>query len=103
MKIKWINIPEPASINVKVKMSVTQTCPTLCHPIYCSLPGSSVPGILPARILECVAMPSPGDLHNPGIEPRSLALQADSSPSEPGGKPRFIIILVIYYHTSSES
>ena len=32
--------------------------------------------------------PSPGDLPDPGIEPRSLALQADSLPSEPPGKPR---------------
>ena len=32
--------------------------------------------------------PSPGDLHNPGIEPRSPSLQADSLPSEiPGGSP----------------
>ena len=31
--------------------------------------------------------PSPGDLPSPGIEPRSPALQADSLPSEPAGKP----------------
>ena len=31
--------------------------------------------------------PSPGDLPNPGIEPRSPALQADALPSEPPGKP----------------
>ena len=31
--------------------------------------------------------PSPGDLPNPGIEPGSLALQADALPSEPPGKP----------------
>ena len=31
--------------------------------------------------------PTPGDLSNPGIEPWSLALQADSLPSEPPGKP----------------
>ena len=31
--------------------------------------------------------PSPGDLPDPGIEPRSLALQADSLPSQPPGKP----------------
>ena len=31
--------------------------------------------------------PSPGDLHDPALEPRSLALQADSLPSEPPGKP----------------
>ena len=34
-----------------------QSCPTLCDPMDCSLPGSSVPGILWARILEWVAMP----------------------------------------------
>ena len=32
--------------------------------------------------------PPPGDLTNPGIEPRSLAMQVDSLPSEPPGKPK---------------
>ena len=32
--------------------------------------------------------PSPGDLHDPGVEPRSPALQADTLPSEPLGKPQ---------------
>ena len=41
--------------------------------------------ILQARIPEWVAMPSSRDLPNPGMEPRSLALQVDSSPSEPPG------------------
>ena len=45
---------------------------TLCSPVDCSLPGSSVCGILQARILEWVAMPSPGDLLNPKIKPVSL-------------------------------
>ena len=45
-------------------------------------------GILQARILEWVPFPpSPGDLPNPGIEPGSLALQADSLPTELSGKP----------------
>ena len=43
----------------------------------CSLPGSSVHGILQARILEWVAVPFPGDLY-PGIEPRSPTLQVFS-------------------------
>ena len=38
--------------------SVAQSCPTLCNPMYCSPPGSSVHGIVQARILEWVAMPS---------------------------------------------
>ena len=33
-----------------------QSCPTLCDPMNCSLPGSSVHGILEARILEWVAI-----------------------------------------------
>ena len=55
----------------------------------CSPPGSSVHGILPAKILEWVAIPSPGDLPNPGIDPRSPALQADTLQAEPGGKILF--------------
>jgi len=35
-----------------------QSCPTLCHPMDCSLPGSFVHGILQARTVEWVAMPS---------------------------------------------
>ena len=67
---------------------VTQSCLTLCNPMDSSLPGSSVHGILQARILEWIAFPSPGDLPNPGIEPWSPALQAHYLLSEPPGKPR---------------
>ena len=41
----------------KVKVLVTQSCPTLRDPMDCSLPGSSVHGILQARILEWIAIP----------------------------------------------
>ena len=56
-------------------------------PMDSSLPGSSVRGILEARILE-FPFPSPGDLLNPEIKPGSPALQADSLPTEPQGKPK---------------
>ena len=49
-----------------------------CHPMDCSLPGSSVHGILQVRTLEWVPFPSPGGLPDPGIEPESPLLQADS-------------------------
>ena len=39
-------------------LSQLQSCPSLCDRMDCSLPGSSVHGILQARILEWVAMPS---------------------------------------------
>ena len=48
----------------------------------------TVHGILQARTLEWVPFPSPGDLPNPGIEPRSPALQADSLPAGPQEKPK---------------
>ena len=63
---------------------VTQSCLTLCNPVDCSPPGSSVHGILQARILEWVAMPS----SRGSFQPRSPVLQADSSLSEPPGKPK---------------
>ena len=47
--------------------------PTLCDPMVCSLPGSSVHGIL-QTILEWAPCPPPGDLPDPGIEPASPAL-----------------------------
>ena len=70
------------------EVKVTQSCPTLCDHMDCSLPGSSVHGILQARHWSGLPFPSPRDLPNPGTEARSPALQADSLPSEPPGKPR---------------
>ena len=54
----------------------------------CSLPGSSVLGILQERILERVAISFSRDLPNPGIKPRSPALQADSVQSESPVNPK---------------
>ena len=71
---------------------VTQSCLTLCEPVDCSPPGSSVLGILQARRLQWVPFPSPGDLPDPGIKPRSPALQVDSLPSGLPGKPFYQII-----------
>ena len=70
-----------------MKVKVAQSCPVLHDRMNCSLAGSSVRGILHARILEWVGMPSPGDLLDPETEPGSPAWQADSLPSEPAGKP----------------
>ena len=64
-----------------LKVKVTQSGLILCGSMDCNLPGSSVHGILQARILESVAIP------NLGIEPRSPGLQEYSLPSEPPGNP----------------
>ena len=47
-------------------------------------------GIIQARILDWMPCPPPGDLPNPGIKPMSPAMQEDSLPSEPSGKPNAI-------------
>ena len=79
----------------KKEIEVAQSCPTLCDPEDYSLPGSSVHGILQARILEWVTIPSPGDLPDPRIERRSPTLEADALTSDPLGKPMMSIILVV--------
>ena len=62
---------------------------TLCNPKDRSPPGSYVHGDSPAKNTGVgLSCPPLGDLPNPGIEPRSPALQADSLPSEAAGKPK---------------
>ena len=67
--------------------SVTLLCLTLCDPMECSPPASSVCGILQARILEWVAIPFSKGSSWPRDQTLSLALQADCLLSEPPGKP----------------
>ena len=54
----------------------------------CRQPGFSVHGILQARVLEWLPFPLPGNLPDPGIEPRSPELKADSLLSELQGTQR---------------
>ena len=72
----------PNAITLRVQFSsVAQSCPTLCDLMDCSLPGSSVHGILQARILEWVTFPSPGDLPDPGFESGGQNIGASASAS----------------------
>ena len=73
-------------MKVKSESEVAQSCPTLHNPMDCSLSGSSVHGIFQTRVLEWGAISFFRDIPDPGIEPRSPALQADSLPSEAPGK-----------------
>ena len=65
------------------EVKVAQSCPTLCDPMDYTLHG-----ILQARILEWVAVTFSRGSSNPGIQPRSPSLQADSLPAESQGKPK---------------
>ena len=64
---------------------------TLCDPMECSLPGSSVCGILQARILERVAIPFSRDLPDPGIKQGLLHLPFEP-PWDPGDLIRTQIV-----------
>ena len=61
-----------------MKVLVAQSCPSLWDPMDCSPPDSSVHGIFIQEYWSELPFPSPGDLPDPGIKPRSPALQADS-------------------------
>ena len=65
---------------------VSQSCPTLCDPMDCSPPGSSVHGPFQARILEWVAIYFSRGSSQPRMEPGSPALEVDALPSELLGK-----------------
>ena len=73
----------PLTLSLKeVNVSVAQSCPTLCHLVDGSLPGSSI-----QEYWSGLPCPPSGDLPDPGIEPRCPALQSDSLLSEPLRKP----------------
>ena len=74
---------------IYVHAKLLQLCLTLCDPMDCSLPGSSVHGILQARILEWVPCPPPGHLPDPGIEPASLNISCTG---------RQVIYMCTYLH-----
>ena len=74
----------------KKESEVPQSCLTLCDPMDCSLPGFSSlsMGFSRQEYWSGLPFPSPGDLPDPGIEPESPALEANSSTSEPSGTLR---------------
>ena len=83
----------------KKESEVTQLCPTLCNPMDCSLPGSSVHGIPQARVLEWGAI----SFSRGSSQPRSPTLQADALTSELPGQPVTLPKLYANIHTLSVS
>ena len=81
-----------AMINLESESEVAQSCLTVCDPVDCSLPGSSVHGVLQARILEWVAFSfsrgssRPRDQTHVSCLLRLLHWQADPLPPAPPGK-----------------
>ena len=65
---------------------VAKSCPTLATPWTIALQAPLSMGFSRQQYWSGLPFPSPGDLPNPGIEPRSPALQADSLLTELQGK-----------------
>ena len=70
----YLRPPFLAFLLVPVLCVYAPSCPTVCEPMDYSPPDFSVNGIFQARILEWVAIPPPGDLPNPGLNPGLLHL-----------------------------
>ena len=94
--VQWLRLctpnaggPDPCSgtrLHVCVYVFVLR-CVRLHDPVDCSPTGSSVHGISQARVLEWVAMPPPGDLPDPGMEPAISCTAATSLPLPRLGSP----------------
>ena len=76
---------------LKSESEVAQSCPTLCNPMDCSLPGSSVHEIFQARVRVWVAISFSRGSSRPRDQTQVSHIAADTLPSEPPGK------LLAYY------
>ena len=70
-----------------MRVLVTQSCPTLCHPMDGSLPGSPAHGLSRQEHWSGLPFPSPGNLPDPGIKSASPALIGRVFTTELKGKP----------------
>ena len=85
-------VSSPIFVTLLLQLSAAPVlnCFSLCDPMDCSLPGSSVRGILQARILEWLAISFSRDLPDPGIKPEFPAYPALAGglfTTEPLGSP----------------
>ena len=71
----------------KLWYNIVHSCPTLCDPWTVAHQAPPSMGFSRQEYWSGLPFPSPGDLPDPGIEPRSPTLQADALTSAPPGKP----------------
>ena len=97
--IQYIHIHTPLCVCVCVCVCVCiQLYLTLCDPVNCSPPGSSVHGIFRQEYWNGLPFPPQGDLPNPGIEPMSPASPASAGrlfTTDSPGKPYILYIYMI--------
>ena len=80
-------IPIYCGINMKVKVKLLSHVQLFATPWTVALQAPPSMGFSRKEYWSGLPFPSPGDLPDPGIEPRSPTLQADALTSEPPGKP----------------
>ena len=80
-------------MNVEWKVLVAQSCLTLCDPMDCSPPGSSIHGICQARILEWVSMPSSRWLLQPRSQTCVSCIAGRFFTTEPLVKPPYDLVV----------
>ena len=88
--VSWIDRQVFTTGTTWSEVKVAQSCLTLWDPKDCTVPVQSSPGQNSPHLteLEWVSFPFPRDLPNPGFDPRSPTLQADSLPAEPPRSPK---------------
>ena len=95
-QLKWFSSSSSSGLD-------TKSCPTLGTPqtVACQVPLSM--GFSRRGYWSGLPFPSPGDLPDPGIEPRSLALQADSLLTELRGKPWWCVYIInVFFFSTSQ-
>ena len=90
-EIRWLC---PKLNQVKSESEIGQSCPTLCDPMDCSLPGSSVMGFSRQEYWIVLPFPSPGDLPNQGSNLGLLHCRQTLLPSEPPGRSNQVVLVI---------
>ena len=85
--ISNLKYADDTSLMAESESEVAQSCPTLCEPCTVAHQAPLFMGFSRQEYWSGLPFPSPGELPNPGIKPRSPALQAAALTSEPPGKP----------------
>ena len=85
---------------MKSESEVTQSCPIFCNPwtVACQAPPSM--GFSKQEYWNGLPFPSPGDLPDQGIEPKSPIFWEDSLSAEPQGKPIYTYTYILTYFFS---
>ena len=86
--LSFFDLSHLAEYPQKVKVKLLSRVRLFATPWIVAYQASLSMGFSRQEYWSGLPFPSPGDLPDPGIKPRSPALQADSLPSEPPGKPK---------------